>query len=239
MRAIGKRPADRNSLRLPVVLRVHLEAPWGRGDRVELPVRGYPRLHDPCRAHVRYSVPSAPRPLLRGGLRRRIRSRRWRRQVRRRRGRRDVLSTHVRAATRREGRERCGGAVGGDRPRRPGGPWVAVGAGVHTGQAWVGAVGDDTHTEITALGDTVNTAARLASAAGAGEILVTAAAAQAADLGPGLERRALAPQGQGVADGGREPAGRWALNDPRYGRRGPEAHTRQRAGPSGSTLTGS
>ena len=34
----------------------------------------------------------------------------------------------------------------------PRGPWVPVGAGVHSGQAWVGAVGDDSHTEITALG---------------------------------------------------------------------------------------
>ena len=38
----------------------------------------------------------------------------------------------------------------------PGGPWIPLGAGVHTGMAWVGAVGDDSHTELTALGDTVN-----------------------------------------------------------------------------------
>ena len=48
----------------------------------------------------------------------------------------------------------------------PDGPWISVGAGVHTGIAWVGAVGDGVHTTITALGDAVNTAARLASAAG-------------------------------------------------------------------------
>ena len=51
----------------------------------------------------------------------------------------------------------------------PAGPWVPLGAGVHTGPAWVGAVGDDAHTELTALGDTVNTTARLAAAAAAGE----------------------------------------------------------------------
>lgn len=56
----------------------------------------------------------------------------------------------------------------------PDGPWIPVGAGVHTGIAYVGAVGSrDGVTDITALGDTVNTAARLASSAGPGEILVS------------------------------------------------------------------
>ena len=68
------------------------------------------------------------------------------------------------------------------------GPWLPLGAGVHTGPAWVGAVGNGPRTDLTALGDTVNTTARLASVAGAGEILVSATAA-AADLDPGLERR--------------------------------------------------
>ncbi len=78
----------------------------------------------------------------------------------------------------------------------PAGPWAPVGAGVHTGLAWVGAVGDEAHTEITALGDAVNTTARLAAAAAAGEILVTVAAAQAAGLDPALDRRALALKGK-------------------------------------------
>ncbi len=78
----------------------------------------------------------------------------------------------------------------------PGGPWVPVGAGVHSGLAWVGAVGDDAHTEITALGDSVNTTARLASAAAAGEVLVTTAAARLAGLEPGHETRALALKGK-------------------------------------------
>jgi len=43
----------------------------------------------------------------------------------------------------------------------PDGPWLPVGAGVHTGKAWVGAVGDAAHTELTAVGDTVNVASRL------------------------------------------------------------------------------
>jgi hypothetical protein len=61
---------------------------------------------------------------------------------------------------------------------------IPVGAGVHTGIAFVGAIGgeDGARTDLTALGDTVNTTARLASAAGAGEILVTRAAAEAAGI---------------------------------------------------------
>jgi len=79
----------------------------------------------------------------------------------------------------------------------PGGPWVSVGAGLHTGNAWVGAVGEGAYVTITALGDAVNTTARLASAAGAGEILLTTAAAEAAGLdSPGLERRALELKGK-------------------------------------------
>lgn len=55
------------------------------------------------------------------------------------------------------------------------GPWVGVGAGVHTGRAYIGAVGStDRMSVITVLGDTANTAARLASKAEAGQILVSA-----------------------------------------------------------------
>jgi adenylate cyclase len=78
----------------------------------------------------------------------------------------------------------------------PAGPWVPLGAGVHTGPAWVGAIGDDLHTELTVVGDTVNTTARLAAAAGAGEILVSVEAANAAGLDPSLERRSLALKGK-------------------------------------------
>jgi adenylate cyclase len=76
------------------------------------------------------------------------------------------------------------------------GPWVPVGAGVHTGISWVGAVGSETHVELTALGDAVNTTARLASAAGAGEVLVTADTATAAGLDSTLERRPLELKGK-------------------------------------------
>ena len=79
-----------------------------------------------------------------------------------------------------------------------GGPWVPVGAGIHTGLAWVGSMGDDTHAELTAVGDVVNTTARLAAAAGPGEILVSAEAAEAARLDPGLDRRMLELKGKGA-----------------------------------------
>ncbi len=80
----------------------------------------------------------------------------------------------------------------------PGGPWVPVGAGVHTGLAWLGAIGEGAHVDMTAVGDAVNTAARLASAAAAGEVLVTVDAASAAGLDPRLERKHLELKGKQV-----------------------------------------
>jgi adenylate cyclase len=79
------------------------------------------------------------------------------------------------------------------------GPWAPLGAGVHTGPAWVGAVGEAPNTVLTALGDTVNTTARLASAAIAGEILVTSDAAALAGLDTKLERRRLDLKGKELA----------------------------------------
>ena len=81
----------------------------------------------------------------------------------------------------------------------PGGPWVPVGAGVHSGPAWFGVVGEGRHLELTAVGDTVNVAARLASLAEAGEVIVSADAAAASDLDPGLERRTLELKGRELA----------------------------------------
>ena len=79
-------------------------------------------------------------------------------------------------------------------------PWVPIGAGVHTGIAYVGRVGEGDACDFTAVGDAVNTTARLASSAGAGEIIVSKAAADASglDLG-GLETRALELRGRGEA----------------------------------------
>jgi adenylate cyclase len=78
----------------------------------------------------------------------------------------------------------------------PGGPWVPIGAGVHTGRVWFGAVGEGTHTELTTLGDAVNTTARLAAAAAAGEVLVSVEAATAAGLPGDLEHRRLQLKGK-------------------------------------------
>ena len=80
-----------------------------------------------------------------------------------------------------------------------GGTPIPIGIGVHTGTAYVGAVGTAQHVEFTALGDAVNVAARLASAAGAGELLVTEAAANAARFAASdFERRALNLRGKSV-----------------------------------------
>lgn len=76
------------------------------------------------------------------------------------------------------------------------GPWVPVGVGVHAGRAWFGVVGDASHAELTAVGDAVNVAARLASLAQAGEILVSVDAASASDLPATLDRRTLELKGR-------------------------------------------
>ena len=63
------------------------------------------------------------------------------------------------------------------------GPWLPVGIGVHTGPAYVGVVGgEDSPADFTALGDHVNIAARLASEAEAGEILISDASYSASGL---------------------------------------------------------
>lgn len=79
-------------------------------------------------------------------------------------------------------------------------PWIEVGAGVHSGIAFVGSVGSAAHVDFTAFGDTVNIAARLASAAAPGEVLVTLDAAVAAGVDPsGLEHRHLELRGRSAS----------------------------------------
>jgi adenylate cyclase len=76
-------------------------------------------------------------------------------------------------------------------------PWIPVGAAVHTGRAFVGSVGEGDAFDFTALGDPVNTAARLAAAAATGEVLVSSSAAKAAGLDTaGLESRTLELRGR-------------------------------------------
>lgn len=90
----------------------------------------------------------------------------------------------------------------------PEGPWVPVGVGIHTGIAYVGAVGStDGVTDITALGDAPNVAARLASLAGVGEVLVSEEAGRASGLVlEGLEMRSLGLKGRSG------PVNVWAIH---------------------------
>ncbi|HZP19266.1 MAG TPA: adenylate/guanylate cyclase domain-containing protein [Bauldia sp.] len=74
---------------------------------------------------------------------------------------------------------------------------VKFGVGVHTGIAYVGTLGSGDKFDFSALGDTVNAAARLGSQAGPSELLVSWAAWQAAGLpADNLDRRVLALAGR-------------------------------------------
>lgn len=72
---------------------------------------------------------------------------------------------------------------------QPDGPWIPVGAGLHTGVSYMGVVGSSGGAiDITALGDVPNVAARLASFAAPGELIISEATRGAAGLsGRGLE----------------------------------------------------
>ncbi|CAN5642503.1 adenylate/guanylate cyclase domain-containing protein [soil metagenome] len=58
---------------------------------------------------------------------------------------------------------------------------IEVGVGLHTGVATVGYIGSEQRSEYTAIGDTVNIAARLESNAKSGQILISEATAKAAE----------------------------------------------------------
>jgi len=75
-------------------------------------------------------------------------------------------------------------------------PWVALGGAVNSGITYVGNVGTEV-VDFTALGDTVNTASRLASSAAAGEVLLSETVyAKIADRFPHLESRTLTLRGK-------------------------------------------
>jgi len=68
----------------------------------------------------------------------------------------------------------------------PDGPWVPVGIGVHTGLAYVGAVGTKQGVnEIAVLGNAANLAARLSAQAATGEVIASGATATQARLDAG------------------------------------------------------
>ena len=75
---------------------------------------------------------------------------------------------------------------------------IPVGAGVHTGIAYVGSLGSSEQiSDFTALGDPVNTTARLASLAAPGELLVSLAVSELGGLDAGgLERRTVDVRGR-------------------------------------------
>ena len=79
------------------------------------------------------------------------------------------------------------------------GPWIPVGVGIHTGTAWVGSIAgaSGSASDFTALGDNVNIAARLASLAGQGEVLISEASYGTAQINTeGLEKRKLELKGK-------------------------------------------
>jgi adenylate cyclase len=79
-----------------------------------------------------------------------------------------------------------------------GGPWIPLGVGVHTGNAFVGLLGEQgSSKELTALGDDINVGARLADSAQEGEILASLRLTQAIGLDTDdVEHRTLTLKGK-------------------------------------------
>jgi adenylate cyclase len=76
-------------------------------------------------------------------------------------------------------------------------PWLEIGVAVHAGSAYVGNVGGQFVSDFTALGDTVNTAARLQSVALAGQLLLSDAVyPEVADNYPNAKARIVSLRGK-------------------------------------------
>ena len=76
-------------------------------------------------------------------------------------------------------------------------PWLPIGIGVNAGLAYVGKIGTSEIQDFTALGDTVNTAARLQAEARPGEVIVSEELyAEVASRFPAAERRSLEVKGK-------------------------------------------
>ena len=80
------------------------------------------------------------------------------------------------------------------------GPWIPVGVGIHTGEAYVGAVGEPgKNLDIAVLGDNVNVAARLTSQAKTGEIVISEETGRLSGIDTsGLELKTLSLKGKDV-----------------------------------------
>lgn len=80
----------------------------------------------------------------------------------------------------------------------PGGPWIPVGAGVHYGNSFLGMVGTTKGvSDFTALGNDINVGARIASAAGPGELLASLELCRMANVETdGFEQRELSLKGK-------------------------------------------
>ena len=76
-------------------------------------------------------------------------------------------------------------------------PWLPVGIGINFGEAYVGKVGAGRVNDFTALGDTVNTAARLQNHAKAGEVVVSESVySQISDEYPGVPGQQISVRGK-------------------------------------------
>jgi adenylate cyclase len=89
----------------------------------------------------------------------------------------------------------------------PDGPWLPVGVGVHTGKAFVGLVGSEGGvSDLTAVGDAMNTTARLSSEADQGEIIISESSSIDAGVDiASLETRQLSLKGKS------EPMDTWVI----------------------------